>query len=490
MLTIKLPHVLYRVSSLAAIAFVVLFYNDRQQGNELLLEDVDTKNTSFFRREKRNKTLPSSMSLRNASNPREHDLVNVISTTMEDVSGAGSLDEGNDIESKEATMVDDASPPTTSPTGVQPEITTPESAIEDSINGGIPSWSNFPRSQFTDHVLDNIQRLKLDSDQLCDDPIKFTVSTPHSIPNITCDPEGPWCEAIHMIFKDQTVPYNVSVGFFTGDNFDQATIDNGGCLGNSSPKGIMCMPNVWDLGQMVGRNQARGFPEYQRDYDVDHTPWEDRHSLPVFRGTGWVTESRAFEECVYETENLTYSTIMRDWSTRFKAVDFSVDNPDLLDARFSGFDREMEDHCLKHNATNGLNKFLPADWIDHTRYMEDYQVALALPGIGAPFRVSIHFMTRTAVMLVQDAEFEEWFTPYLEPFVHYIPLSRDLHDLEERLRWVKTHGEEVKTIAENSHEFYKKYLTFARHEEHIFELIHRLSEYTHYRETQQQSKVE
>ena len=47
--------------------------------------------------------------------------------------------------------------------------------------------------------------------------------------------------------------------------------------------------------------------------------------------------------------------------------------------------------------------------------------------------------------------------------------------------WVKKHSAEVKQIAENGRAFYEKYLTFFRHEDHIYELIYRLSEYTKYR---------
>jgi hypothetical protein len=115
-------------------------------------------------------------------------------------------------------------------------------------------------------------------------------------------------------------------------------------------------------------------------------------------------------------------------------------------------------------------------------YFADYQVALVLRGIGAAFRLSNHLMTGTAVIL-QDFVYQEWYTKYLVPYVHYIPLSEDLHDLNETLHWVQDHPVEVKAIAGQGRLFWEKYLTFQNHEEHIFELVYRLSEYTHYLST-------
>ena len=399
------PHFLSRLLVLAIMSIVFMLYDSQEQSNEEL-EDIDTKQrvVSFMRRKKNN--------------------------TLTYITTASALDGG---------IAADRTPPP-----VQQE-----NKADGKSMSGIPPWSKFPRSQFTDHILDNIQRLNLDAHQVCDDPIALTVKAPHDIPNITCGiSELPWCATMKRIFKSQTIPYNVSVGFLLGDGFGQETVDEAGCLGNSSPDGVLCMPNMEDLQEMYYLEHSYGTANFRRPYDADATPWEARHSLPVFRGKAWISASPSFELCFYE-ENLTYPTIMRDFSARFKAVDLSIDNPDLLDARFSGFGSDMEESCLLNNATNGLNKLLPADFIDETKYFQDYKVALALPGIGAPFRVSIHLMTRTAVILVQDPEYEEWYQPYLVPFVHYIPILGDLSDVREALMWVKTHGKEVKQIAES-----------------------------------------
>jgi len=76
---------------------------------------------------------------------------------------------------------------------------------------------------------------------------------------------------------------------------------------------------------------------------------------------------------------------------------------------------------------------------------------------------------------LQDFPWEEWFVPYMEPFVHYIPLKEDLSDLKEVMEWVRDNPAKVKKIAEQGKEFYWEYLSFDQTDKHWHELLWRLS---------------
>jgi Glycosyl transferase family 90 len=52
----------------------------------------------------------------------------------------------------------------------------------------------------------------------------------------------------------------------------------------------------------------------------------------------------------------------------------------------------------------------------------------------------------------------QWYYGALTPFVHYIPVARDLSDLVERIDWARNHEEIVKGIAYNSCRFAKMHL--------------------------------
>ena len=95
------------------------------------------------------------------------------------------------------------------------------------------------------------------------------------------------------------------------------------------------------------------------------------------------------------------------------------------------------------NATNGLHKLLPFDIIPPTDYYTKYQVAVVLGGIGAAFRFTLHLSMEMAVIYQDFAHWEEWFVPYMIPFVHYIPMPNDLSNLMETMEWIQDHPEQV-----------------------------------------------
>ena len=229
------------------------------------------------------------------------------------------------------------------------------------------------------------------------------------------------------------------------------------------------MPNMEEIREMLRMENSReSEPEqYRWAFPVD-IPWEKRHRIPIFRGSAWASPNH---------DDLSFCTSQLR-SSRFQAVAFSKDYPNLLDARFSRIDK-LTKECFDRNDTHLFTRLLPVERIRHPDYFSKYQVALVLAGIGAAFRTSVHFMTTTTVIL-QDFYYQEWFTKYLKPFVHYIPLAEDLNNLNETLHWVQQHPAQVMEIGRNGRAFWEEHLTFQQNEEHIYELVYRLSEYTNY----------
>ena len=52
-------------------------------------------------------------------------------------------------------------------------------------------------------------------------------------------------------------------------------------------------------------------------------------------------------------------------------------------------------------------------------------------------------MAGDSVVFKQDSHYYEHFYHDLQPMVHYIPFERDLSDLEEKIKWAKSHDKEV-----------------------------------------------
>lgn len=332
------------------------------------------------------------------------------------------------------------------------------------------SWSTFPKTQFTDHVLDIVTNLNLANLKSCSFVFDFIVPNNTSSaapPEIHCPKmEQMWCSWFSHTFQNRSIPHNVSLAIVTSDSFQPKNGENA-CLGNSSPNGKFAIPNTEEIGHHLFR-LTRG-TELKWNYQ-DDVPWENRSTIPVFRGS---PRGYQFEPYCHRNPNVSYAELLNTVKGRYFAVDFSVENPHLLDARFHTVPKSG---CFLHQETNGLSKLLPTNSIKEKDYYSRHQVVLVLGGAGAAFRTARHLMTRTAIVM-QAFKFEEWFTQYMKPFVHYIPLAEDLHDLNETMYWIAEHPDQVREIADNGRKFYETYLTFPMNADHMYELVFRLSEY-------------
>ena len=52
----------------------------------------------------------------------------------------------------------------------------------------------------------------------------------------------------------------------------------------------------------------------------------------------------------------------------------------------------------------------------------------------------------------------QWFYDRLEPWVHYVPIKRDISDLEEKVNWLKANDDKARQIAEQGTLYAKNYL--------------------------------
>jgi hypothetical protein len=257
--------------------------------------------------------------------------------------------------------------------------------------------------------------------------------------------------------KERVLPGNVTFGVSERDYTDPEQ-KGYGCFGNSGSGGKFTITNFLEIQRM---SENRTFSTL---------PWEERHNIPVWRGVSW-TKGKA--------KNVNDSIVLEQLisngrkTRRVEAVLFSREHPGLIDAKLaSGFG--IKKKLWRRNATNGMHKLLPFNEIPAEKYYSQYRVAVVLGGNGAAFRTSIHLSTGTAVVL-HTFQFEEWFTRFMKPFVHYIPLAEDLSDLNQTMLWVRDNPEEVRNIANRGQEFYEQHLSFERNQEFIYELLYKLA---------------
>lgn len=82
----------------------------------------------------------------------------------------------------------------------------------------------------------------------------------------------------------------------------------------------------------------------------------------------------------------------------------------------------------------------------------DYKYLIDLQGHGYSARAKFLLHTRRP-LFYQERKFHEYWFWSLKPFVHYIPVSEDLSDMEEMFEWAEAHPRECSEMADNAYDF-------------------------------------
>lgn len=93
--------------------------------------------------------------------------------------------------------------------------------------------------------------------------------------------------------------------------------------------------------------------------------------------------------------------------------------------------------------------------IDHLKY----KYLLSLDGNSATGTRIPWIMLSNSILIKQESKKIEWFYPALKPYIHYIPLKKDLTDLLKLYNWLENNQEQLKNIIKNSNHFVANNLT-------------------------------
>jgi hypothetical protein len=112
----------------------------------------------------------------------------------------------------------------------------------------------------------------------------------------------------------------------------------------------------------------------------------------------------------------------------------SEENPDLLDVVHIG------GHEIKTKGTS-----LP-------ELVSNYKYVLDIGGNGYSGRLPYLLFSNRPLLFV-ERDHVQYFVKDLEPYVHYVPVKRDLSDLIHQIQWMKNNEEKCKQIARNAQDF-------------------------------------
>lgn len=71
-----------------------------------------------------------------------------------------------------------------------------------------------------------------------------------------------------------------------------------------------------------------------------------------------------------------------------------------------------------------------------------FKYQINIDGTVAAYRFP-YLMGGGSLILKQDSHYYEHFYRHLEPWVHYVPMKRDISDVVERLQWASENDDQV-----------------------------------------------
>lgn len=171
--------------------------------------------------------------------------------------------------------------------------------------------------------------------------------------------------------------------------------------------------------------------------EVDIIPWNKKIDKAIFRGSA--------TGCRIDLQNV-----------RIKASYLSNKYPEYLDAGIVSYNKK-----LKKNLGRELQVIKPDIQKKNFITLQEkcnYKYILNLDGHVSAFRLG-HEMSLKCVVLIPKSKFYLWFSHKLVEYEHFIPISENLDDLIEKIKWCKNNDSKCEEIANNAYKFYLKYLT-------------------------------
>ena len=191
-------------------------------------------------------------------------------------------------------------------------------------------------------------------------------------------------------------------------------------------------------------------------YPQSEEEWNQRLTKMVFRGTitGHATSAESSSEKYSDWERETWSTELWRDAPRSRLAQLCR-NHTLCDA---GFYKMVQDapEWLRHeiNSSGLLRPRVSSDKMARTT-----KFTMLLNGNGPPSSRSVRdFGAGPMPFMPQFPDREYWYDA-IQPYVHYLPVGRDLEELDAKLQWAKVHNLESFRIAQEATRFKNAMLT-------------------------------
>jgi hypothetical protein len=182
-----------------------------------------------------------------------------------------------------------------------------------------------------------------------------------------------------------------------------------------------------------------------------NSPWDQKINKIFWRGA---TSGAA--KTPYTIDNF-------DKLPRLTLVMLSKSYPDLIDAKFSSYDREVFTKNTKKIESFIKDDLHQLNEVDHL----EYKYLISIDGNNCAWRRVPWIMLSNSVLIKQETSKIQWFYPAIKPYFHYVPVKENLSNIFSQFQWMKQHDLESKIISLNATNFVENNLMLEDIEAHM-----------------------
>ena len=200
------------------------------------------------------------------------------------------------------------------------------------------------------------------------------------------------------------------------------------------------IPSHEDWGR-VQVDDSKFFPKSHINFDCDfNTSWDSKKPIAVFRGS-----STGYGTTIETNQRLKVSHLAKDND----CIDAGITKWNTRPRKFMG-NSYLQTIDVDKLSLDLVGKLTPLE-------QSNYKYIIHIEGHVSAFRLSYE-MNMGSVILLVESDWKLWYSDMIKPYVHYVPVKKDLSDLVAIIEWCKENDEKCNEIAENAVAFYDKYL--------------------------------
>lgn len=207
---------------------------------------------------------------------------------------------------------------------------------------------------------------------------------------------------------------------------------------------------LWGLPTYFEPSRRLGLVMDPSELD-DPRPFADKIPKAVWRGTTtgehWASPF-GFEKLQIHWGDAGGLQARDLWSPRVRAVAMSLEHPDRLDCRFVIRRRAFKKLGEDDLANPAFSPERARRWLLRFKYQ------LCLPGNDVATQLYWVLATNSIAFKLQS-DFEVLPDYFLRPWVHYVPVAADLHDLQDKIAYCESNPDVCRALIERANAVYE-----------------------------------